>query len=218
VSLDRSTLEEMIDPLQHILRNSIDHGLETAEERRTAGKPARGRIEIELSRRDERVCLVVSDDGRGIDPQALRRVAVERRFLSRESATRLSDEEALMLVTIPGFSTAKRTTEISGRGVGMDVVRMRVQKLGGHLIIRSQVGVGTRMEMDLPPTVTVTATSLRGSSFSTAAAEIPMPNTAAPSRSPRKIVPGLAPNFSASSILKSARGPSASCFITSESR
>jgi two-component system chemotaxis sensor kinase CheA len=156
VSLDRSTLEEMIDPLQHILRNGIDHALEPAEARRAAGKPARGRIVIELSRRDERVCLAVTDDGRGMDPQALRRVAVERRFLSREASMRLSDEEALMLVTIPGFSTATRTTDISGRGVGMDVVRMRVQKLGGHLIIRSQLGAGTRLEMDLPPTVTVT--------------------------------------------------------------
>jgi two-component system, chemotaxis family, sensor kinase CheA len=156
VSLDRSTLEEMMDPLQHILRNSIDHGLEGAEERRAAGKPARGRIEIELSRRNERVCLGVSDDGRGMDPEALRRVAVERRFLSREAAMRLSDEDALMLVTIPGFSTAKRTTDISGRGVGMDVVRMRVQKLGGHLIIRSQPGIQTRLEMDLPTTVSVT--------------------------------------------------------------
>jgi len=156
VSLDRSTLEEMMDPLQHILRNCIDHGLEGSEERRGAGKSARGRIEIDLSRRDERVCLAVSDDGRGMDPEALRRVAVERRYLSREIAMRLSDEEALMLVTIPGFSTATRTTDISGRGVGMDVVRMRVQKLGGHLIIRSQTGNGTRLEMDLPPTVTVT--------------------------------------------------------------
>ncbi|MEK7283636.1 MAG: chemotaxis protein CheA [Acidobacteriota bacterium] len=156
VSLDRSTLEEMIDPLQHILRNSIDHGIEVEAARRAAGKPALGRIEIDLSRRDDRVSLVVADDGRGIDPQTLRRVAVERRLLSREAAMRLSDEEALMLVTLPGFSTATRTTEISGRGVGMDVVRMRVQKLGGNLIIRSQVGVGTRLEMDLPPTVTVT--------------------------------------------------------------
>ncbi len=156
VTLDRSTLEEMFDPLQHILRNSIDHGLEETEERRAAGKPPRGRIEIELSRQEDRISLVVSDDGRGIDPQALRRVAAERRFLSREAAMRLSDEEALMLVTIPGFSTATRTTEISGRGVGMDVVRMRVQKLGGNLVIRSRVGVGTRLEMDLPPTVTVT--------------------------------------------------------------
>ena len=156
VTLDRSTLEEMIDPLQHILRNSIDHGLEETEARRTAGKPPRGRIEIELSRQEDRISLVVSDDGRGIDPQALRRVAAERRFLSREAAARLSDEEALMLVTIPGFSTATRTTEISGRGVGMDVVRMRVQKLGGNLVIRSQVGVGTCLVMDLPPTVTVT--------------------------------------------------------------
>lgn len=156
VSLDRSTLEDMIDPLQHILRNSIDHGIEDAGARRAAGKPAEGRIEIVLSRRDDRVSLVVSDDGRGIDPQTLRRVAVERRLLSREVAVRLSDEEALMLVTLPGFSTATRTTEISGRGVGMDVVRMRVQKLGGNLIIRSHVGVGTLIELDLPPTVTVT--------------------------------------------------------------
>ena len=156
VTLDRSTLEDMIDPLQHILRNSIDHGLESAEDRRAAGKPARGRIGIDLSRRDERVRFEVSDDGRGMDPQALRRVAVERRFLTREAAMRLSDEDALMLVTIPGFSTAARTTDISGRGVGMDVVRMRVQKLGGHLLIRSQSGVGTRLEMDLPSTVTVT--------------------------------------------------------------
>jgi len=156
VALDRSTLEEMLDPLQHILRNSIDHGLEDQETRRAAGKPPRGRIEIELSRREDRIGLMVSDDGRGMDPQALRRVAVERRLLSREAATRLSDEEALMLVTIPGFSTATRTTDISGRGVGMDVVRMRVQKLGGHLVIVSHVGVGTRLLMDLPPTVSVT--------------------------------------------------------------
>jgi len=156
VSLDRSTLEDMIDPLQHILRNSIDHGIEDAAARRAAGKPPEGRIEIELSRRDDRVSLVVADDGRGIDPQTLRRVAVERRLLSREVAARLSDEEALMLITLPGFSTAARTTEISGRGVGMDIVRMRVQKLGGNLVIRSQIGVGTRMELDLPPTVTVT--------------------------------------------------------------
>jgi two-component system, chemotaxis family, sensor kinase CheA len=156
VALDRSTLEEMMDPLAHLLRNCIDHGLESPADRRAAGKPARGRIEIELSRRDERVCLAVTDDGRGMDPMALRRVAVERRFLSQEAARRLSDDEALMLVTIPGFSTATRTTDISGRGVGMDVVRMRVQKLGGHLGIRSEPGAGTRLEMDLPPTVTVT--------------------------------------------------------------
>ena len=156
VSLDRSTLEDMFDPLQHILRNSIDHGIEDAAARRAAGKPPEGRIEIELSRRDDRVSLVVADDGRGINPKTLRGVAVERRLMSHEAAARLSDEEALMLITLPGFSTAARTTEISGRGVGMDVVRMRVQKLGGNLVIRSQVGVGTRMELDLPPTVTVT--------------------------------------------------------------
>ncbi|HEU4403223.1 MAG TPA: chemotaxis protein CheA [Candidatus Polarisedimenticolia bacterium] len=156
IALDRSILEEMIDPLEHILRNGIDHGIEDAAGRRAAGKAPAGRIEIVLSGRDDRVCLQVSDDGRGLDPAALRRVAVDRRFIGREVAERMSDEEALLLITLPGFSTAVRTTEISGRGVGMDVVRTRLQKLGGRLSVRSDVGVGTLFEMDLPPTVTVT--------------------------------------------------------------
>jgi len=156
VSLDRSILEEMMDPLEHILRNSIDHGIEDAAGRRAASKPSEGRIEIVLAPRDGRVHLSVEDDGRGIDPGALRRVAVDRRFLTREAAERLSDEEALMLITLPGFSTAARTTDISGRGVGMDVVLTQVRRLGGRLTVRSRVGAGTRFEMDLPPTVTVT--------------------------------------------------------------
>jgi two-component system chemotaxis sensor kinase CheA len=156
IVLDRSILEDLMEPLQHILRNSIDHGIEARADRLAAGKPPAGMITIELSRRDDRVCLVVADDGRGIDPVALRRVAARRRFLSAEAAERLTDEEALMLITLPGFSTAARTTDISGRGVGMDVVRMRIQKLGGRLTIRSVTGAGTRLEMDLPPAVTVT--------------------------------------------------------------
>ncbi len=156
IAIDRSILEEMMDPLEHLLRNSIDHGIEDAAARRAAGKPPSGRIEIGLSRREDRVCLQASDDGRGIDPEALRRVALEKHFISRDAAERLSDEDALMLVTLPGFSTAARTTDISGRGVGMDVVRTRVQRLGGSLAIRSRPGTGTTFEMDLPPTVTVT--------------------------------------------------------------
>ncbi len=156
VSVDRSILEELMDPLQHILRNSIDHGIESPETRTSAGKNEVGRIEIGLTRHEERVVLTVEDDGRGIDPVALRRVAVERRFISREAAESLSDEEALQLITTPGFSTASRTTEISGRGVGMDVVQTQVRKLGGRLHIQSQVGHRTRFEMDLPLTVTVT--------------------------------------------------------------
>jgi two-component system, chemotaxis family, sensor kinase CheA len=156
VSLDRSILEEMMDPLEHILRNSIDHGIEAGGERRAAGKPPEGRIEIVLARQESRATLTVEDDGRGIDPAALRRVAVERRFLTREAAERMSDEESLMLITLPGFSTATKTTDISGRGVGMDVVLTQVRKLGGRLTVRSRVGIGTRFEMDLPPTVTVT--------------------------------------------------------------
>jgi len=156
VSLDRSILEELIDPLEHLLRNAIDHGIEAAGGRRERGKPAGGRITIALARQEERTTLTVTDDGRGMDPAALRRVAIERRFITREAAARLSDEEALMLVTLPGFSTASRTTDISGRGVGMDVVRMRVQKIGGRLTIRSEVGHGTTLEIEIPPSLTVT--------------------------------------------------------------
>ncbi len=156
VSLDRSILEEMIDPLEHVLRNAIDHGIEAADGRRDRGKPSIGRITIALARQEDRTALTVSDDGRGMDPAALRRVAVERRFITREAATRMSDEEALMLVTLPGFSTAARTTDISGRGVGMDIVRMRVQKIGGRLTIRSEVGRGTALEIEIPPSLTVT--------------------------------------------------------------
>ncbi len=156
VALDRSILEEMMAPLEHILRNSIDHGLEDAAGRRAGAKPMSGRIEIVLAAREGRVILAVEDDGRGIDPAALRRVAIERRFLTRDQAERLTDDESLMLITLPGFSTAARTTDISGRGVGMDVVLTQVRKLGGRLTVKSRVGAGTRFEMDLPPTVTVT--------------------------------------------------------------
>ena len=155
VSLDRLILEEMLDPLQHIIRNSIDHGIESDEARRAAGKQAGGRITIDLTRHEDRVVLTVADDGRGIDPAGLRRTAIDRRFISREAAELLSDEEAFQLITIPGFSTATRTTEISGRGVGMDVVQNQLRKLGGHLTVRSTIGVGTRFEMSLPLTVTV---------------------------------------------------------------
>ncbi|MFQ5877138.1 MAG: chemotaxis protein CheA [Acidobacteriota bacterium] len=156
VSLDRLILEEMMDPLEHLLRNSIDHGIESPEARRAAGKPPAGRITVGLSRHEDRVVLSLSDDGRGIDPAALRRTAADRRFITREAAEVLSDEEAYQLITLPGFSTAARTTDISGRGVGMDVVQTRLRKLGGSLNVRSTVGVGTRFELNLPLTVTVT--------------------------------------------------------------
>ena len=156
VSLDRSILEEMLDPLQHIVRNSLDHGIESPEERRRAGKPPTGLLRVDLVRHEDRLTLSVEDDGRGIDPAILRRVAVERGLIDRETADRMSDEEALMLITVPGFSTAARTTDISGRGVGMDVVQTQVRRMGGRLSMRARPGVGTRFEMDLPLTVSVT--------------------------------------------------------------
>jgi two-component system chemotaxis sensor kinase CheA len=148
--LDRSLIDALFDPLQHMVRNAVDHGFESSGERRSAGKPASGRLALSLHREPDRLLIALEDDGRGICPNALRRAAVERGFVDRESARRMSDEEAWMLITLPAFSTARRLTEVSGRGVGMDVVRNSVERVGGRLVIRSRPGSGTRIELRLP--------------------------------------------------------------------
>ncbi|MGD8375912.1 MAG: chemotaxis protein CheA [Acidobacteriota bacterium] len=155
VKLDRSMLEELVDPINHILRNAVDHGIETPEERERAGKEPIGQIVIRNTEHSDSVTIEIEDDGRGMDPGGIRRAAIERGFLSREQGGALSDAEALMLVTTPGFSTAERLTEISGRGVGMDVVRTRIESLGGRLRISSSPGGGTRIRLRLPFTVAV---------------------------------------------------------------
>jgi two-component system chemotaxis sensor kinase CheA len=155
VRLDRSVLDGLLEPLLHLLRNAVDHGIESADERAAAGKPERGRIELTLDRRSDALQVTVRDDGRGIDPDDIRRIAVARGTITPEAAAALSDAEARMLVTRPGFSTAATTDEVSGRGVGMDVVRYRVESLGGHLSIESEPGVGTEMRLALPQTLAV---------------------------------------------------------------
>jgi two-component system chemotaxis sensor kinase CheA len=148
--LDRSLIDALFDPLQHMVRNAVDHGFESSQQRRSAGKPACGRLALSLHREPERLLIALEDDGRGICPEALRRAAVERGFVDRDTARRMSDEEAWMLITLPAFSTARRLTEVSGRGVGMDVVRNRVERVGGRLVIRSRTGSGTRIELRFP--------------------------------------------------------------------
>jgi len=150
VELDRSILEGIVDPINHMLRNAVDHGIETAQERVARGKPSVGRISICSTAHGDAVTLEIVDDGRGMDPQRIRQVAVERQLLSRDEADALEDAEVLMLVTTPGFSTAERLTEVSGRGVGMDVVRTRIESLGGRLKIHSTPGKGTRIVLRLP--------------------------------------------------------------------
>jgi len=155
IELDRAILEALPDPLMHILRNSVDHGIETPEERERAGKPRTGTIRLEAFREKEGVVIRVSDDGRGIDPDLIRAVALKRGILTPERGERMTREELVMLVTAPGFSTAEAVTDVSGRGVGMDVVRATLEAMRGHLLIESEVGRGTDIILKLPLTLAV---------------------------------------------------------------
>ena len=155
VRMDRAMLEELVDPINHIIRNAIDHGLENPEQRTAAGKPAGGHIRLALERQGEVVRVRLCEDGRGMDPERIREAAVRKGFVTEDQARALSEEDALMLTTIPGFSTAEKLSEVSGRGVGMDVVRTRIESLGGHMRIISRLGKGTEIEMMLPLTVAV---------------------------------------------------------------
>ena len=160
IELDRSVLEELPDPILHILRNCVDHGIEPAEERVRAGKPPGGIIRLEASKERESVVIRVIDDGRGMDPARLRRAALERGIITQEQHDRLSDADALNLITLPGFSTAREVTEVSGRGVGMDVVRSAVESLHGSLVIDSILGQGSSITLRLPLTLAVIAVLL----------------------------------------------------------
>jgi two-component system chemotaxis sensor kinase CheA len=153
--LDRSVLEEVGDPLGHLVRNAIDHGIEPPDLRVAAGKPPVGRVRLSARHADGSIVIAVEDDGRGIDPEALRRAAVERGILTPEAAAGLSDAEARLLIFAPGFSTAGRVTDVSGRGVGMDVVRTNIERLGGRVEVESTPGVGTRISLTLPLTLAI---------------------------------------------------------------
>ena len=151
--LDRNVLERMVPPLEHMLRNAVDHGIERAEFRRGFGKPEVGRIDLRLSREAGDVVIEISDDGAGIDVESVRAKAIERGLMAADA--RLRDDEVLQFVFAPGFSTAKSVTQISGRGVGMDVVHSAVKQLGGSISIMSMPGKGTRFTVRLPFTVSV---------------------------------------------------------------
>jgi two-component system chemotaxis sensor kinase CheA len=150
VLLDRAVLDALLDPLLHALKNAVDHGLEPDEERLDAGKPAKGQLRLSLHRAGDRVDIVVADDGRGMDPDTLRRAAVARGVLSREDAADLTDDEALLLTTLPRFTTRRGADHISGRGVGLDVVRDRVESIGGFVELRSASGRSCELHMSVP--------------------------------------------------------------------
>ncbi|MDO1528373.1 chemotaxis protein CheA [Fulvimonas sp. R45] len=153
--LDRGLVEALADPLVHLLRNAVDHGLEAPDERVRAGKPARGRVRLAACQRGERIVILVADDGRGMDPEVLRRKAVEKGVIDAAQAARLDEAECLELIFRPGFSTAGAISDISGRGVGMDVVKTRVAELGGTLQVRSRPGHGSELELTVPLTLAI---------------------------------------------------------------
>ena len=151
--LDRNVLERIVAPLEHMLRNAVDHGIESAEKRQEAGKPEQGRISLRLSREGGYVILNVSDDGGGINVEAVRRKAIEKGLITEDSG--LSDHEIMQFIMDAGFSTAEKLTQISGRGVGMDVVVSEIKALGGTVSIDSTIGVGTEFSIRIPFTVSI---------------------------------------------------------------
>jgi len=154
--LDKTLVEMLSEPLLHLVRNALDHGIETPPERLAAGKPAQGRLELRAFRSGDGVAIEIQDDGQGIDAEALRRSAVVRGLLPPDEAAALSDEDALQLVFRPGLSTAPAVTDLSGRGVGMDVVRSAVEAVGGRVRLSSSPGRGTICRIELPASLLAT--------------------------------------------------------------
>lgn len=151
--MDRSILERMTSPLEHMLRNAVDHGIETTQEREQTSKPSVGSISIEISRDGGDVLLTISDDGKGIDVENIRKKAIERGLM--EPGSPLTQQEIMQFILQAGFSTAQAVTQISGRGVGMDVVSSEIKQMGGSIEIQSELGQGTRFVVRLPFTVSV---------------------------------------------------------------
>ncbi len=155
IELDRTVLDEIGDPIVHLLRNSADHGIESPAEREAAGKPARGTVVLAARRERDRVRISVSDDGRGIDCQAVWEKACSVGLVEGDARSAYTDDDVLQLTCVPGFSTAKQATKVSGRGVGMDVVKGKIEHLGGMLSINSKPGQGATFTLTLPLTLAI---------------------------------------------------------------
>ncbi len=153
--LDKTIIEAIRDPLTHMVRNAIDHGIETPTVRTAAGKPAEGRLSVHAAHEGGKVVIEISDDGGGIDPKRVRDKAVANGVVPAEQAARMSDRELLNLIFLPGFSTAEKVTHFSGRGVGMDVVRTNIERIGGSVDVDSELGQGTTVKMKIPLTLAI---------------------------------------------------------------
>lgn len=153
--LDKTMIEDLNDPLVHLVRNAVDHGVETPEERVAVGKKPQSVIELSAQQVGDHILIEITDDGKGMRAEMLRRKAVEKGLIDLETANSLDDKQALQLIFLPGFSTKDQISNVSGRGVGMDVVRTNIQKLNGRIDINSEVGEGTRISISLPLTLAI---------------------------------------------------------------
>jgi two-component system chemotaxis sensor kinase CheA len=153
--IDKTILEAIKDPLTHMVRNSVDHGIEMPEERAARGKPAEGRLLLRAFHEGGQVNIEITDDGAGIDPERIKQKALQRGLITAEQAARMSDRELLNLIFVPGFSTAETVTNVSGRGVGMDVVRTNIEKIGGMVDVQSRPGQGTTLRVKIPLTLAI---------------------------------------------------------------
>lgn len=153
--VDKTMIEDLADPLVHLVRNAVDHGVESAEERLAAGKPAKSIVRLEARQEGDHIVLIIADDGRGMSPERIRAKAVEKGIIKEEEANTLDDRQSLNLIFLPGFSTMSQASAVSGRGVGMDVVKTNIQKLNGSVDIRSEPGKGSVFIISLPLTLAI---------------------------------------------------------------
>ena len=153
--LDRTIIEEIGDPLIHLIRNALDHGIETAEERARQGKPPRGLLRITAAHEENQVIITVEDDGAGMDPVKIKDSALRKGVITEEEYSQISDQEAIHLIFRPGFSTASKVSDISGRGVGMDIVQSHIERLNGIIDVETKLGAGTRFRIKLPLTLAI---------------------------------------------------------------
>jgi two-component system chemotaxis sensor kinase CheA len=155
VELDKLIVEDLSDPLMHLIRNAIDHAIEPPDVRARAGKPRGGRVRLSAQQKGNHVLIAVEDDGAGIDEERIREVAVARGLATAEAVRELSRREVMNLIFVPGFSTARQVTSLSGRGVGMDVVKNNIANLSGIIDLQTERGLGTRFEITLPVTLAI---------------------------------------------------------------
>ena len=153
--VDKTMIEDLADPLVHLVRNAVDHGIEPSEERLLAGKPSKSIVRLEARQEGDHIVLIIADDGRGMSPERIRMKAVEKGIISEEEANMLDDRQSLNLIFMPGFSTKTQASAVSGRGVGMDVVKTNIQKLNGSVEIRSEPGKGSVFMISLPLTLAI---------------------------------------------------------------